>query len=155
MLNPGTGIKSADKFEMETLWEGKREQERINGNTEGMNELNGKRNCESYVSGAIWHGDVGCTGKRKLYENIGKTGSWTVCCYRAEKVHGRERMETNHSTRKITWCSYKRGKIEQHGDIQRKRNLHTDVQRVMKTDSSAGWEQEGRSNDWGDRKSVV
>lgn len=51
-----------------------------------------RRNCESYVSRAIWHGEVGCSGKRE-HENTGKTGSWPVCCLRAEKVHGGERWK--------------------------------------------------------------
>lgn len=38
-----------------------------------------RRNGESYVSGVIWH------GKRELDdENMGKTGSWTVCVKRTE-----------------------------------------------------------------------
>ena len=69
------------------------------------------RNCESHVSSAIWHGEVGCTGKKSM-RTWGKTGSWTVCRFRAEKVdEGRERerergregdVETDHNMRKIT-----------------------------------------------------
>lgn len=49
------------------------------------------RNCESYVSSAIWHGEEKWAALEKEYENMGKTSSWTVCCFRAEKVDGGER----------------------------------------------------------------
>lgn len=40
-----------------------------------------------------------------------------------------------------------REKKEQHGDRESESNLHTIVQIVMKSDSSMGGEQEGRSSD--------
>lgn len=96
------------------------------------------RNCESYVSRAIWHGEVGCTGKRELYENMGKTGSWTMCCFRAVEVWKliptRERSHDAHMRKR------KKG---QHGDGERESNLHRIAQIVMRSDSSAGGEQGG------------
>ena len=41
----------------------------------------------------------------------------------------------------------KKKKKEQHGDNESESNLHTVVQIVMKSDSSAGGEQEGRTSD--------
>lgn len=97
------------------------------------------RNCESYVSRAIWHGEVGCTGKRELYENMGKTGAWTACRFRTEKVE--REMETTLHDKDNDAHTRERNKSSM------ERNLHTIVQIVMKSDSSAGGEQEGRSRD--------
>lgn len=47
------------------------------------------RNRESYVSRAMWHGEVGRAGKKsELYESMGKMDSWTVRCL---KAHSGER----------------------------------------------------------------
>ncbi len=100
------------------------------------------RNCESYVSSVIWHGEVGCSGKRELYENMGKTSSSTVCCFKGREGAWKRETETDYDARKIAWCSQKREEKEQHGGIESESNLHTIVQIVMRSDSSAGGERE-------------
>lgn len=88
------------------------------------------RNCESYVSRAVWDGEVDCPGKR---EHVRAQGRQAVCCLRPENVHGRQGTH---------------GVLKEHRrDRENESNLHTTVQRVMKSDSSAGGDREGRSSD--------
>ena len=81
----------------------------------------------------------------------GKTGSRTVCCCRAGKRCRVERdgKWSQHEKNHMMLVREREGK-EQHWDRESESNLHTIVQIVMKSDSSAGGEQEGWSSDWRD-----
>ena len=51
-----------------------------------------RRNCDSYVSRAIWHGEVGCTGKRELDDESKRgTSSGTVYAFKGQRRYVVER----------------------------------------------------------------